>query len=342
MNEYTAPEFDVALASHVSLMRNFADTPFDSLMSDEHARYNIERVDEALHMARRRSEFSFVRMADTSEAERVWMVNCGQINPGMLKRTSRGAAFFSKGGTINVLVNETNHVRVTGVMPGLQIGRAADLCCGAGEWIEKAADYAFDTQFGYLTVDAAQCGSGMTALVAMHLPALCGSDRLNALTRQVLKPEQTLGPLAAYEETPADALYQLNATARLGQPYEEMLDRLSEVAQELIEAEREERLTRHRGDPLVAQDKLARAVAVIEAARLMPEPEMRSLCSALRVSAALGLIDIPLAKIDQMRLSLLDPALDMSADETMDERTRDALRADTFRDRLYELLPRHA
>ena len=52
MNDKTAPEADVVLETRVSLLRNFADVPFDASMSDEEAMHNVARVNAALEAAR--------------------------------------------------------------------------------------------------------------------------------------------------------------------------------------------------------------------------------------------------------------------------------------------------
>ena len=51
MNDKTAPEADVVLETRVSLLRNFADVPFDASMSDEEAMHNVARVNAALEDA---------------------------------------------------------------------------------------------------------------------------------------------------------------------------------------------------------------------------------------------------------------------------------------------------
>ena len=112
MNDKTAPEADVVLETRVSLLRNFADVPFDASMSDEEAMHNVARVNAALEEAGQRDAFVVSRLADMTASERGRLAEHGLIDRDLLKNAARTAAFLSKGATINIGVNGTEHVRI--------------------------------------------------------------------------------------------------------------------------------------------------------------------------------------------------------------------------------------
>ena len=68
MNEWEAPSSDVVVMTRVRLARNFADVPFESVMSDEEAAHNITRVAEGIEAAGRKGDFTLARLADMTES----------------------------------------------------------------------------------------------------------------------------------------------------------------------------------------------------------------------------------------------------------------------------------
>ena len=102
MNEWEAPSSDIVVMTRVRLARNFADVPFETVMSDEEAAHNITRVAEGIEAAGRKDAFTLARLADMTESERGRLADHYLISRGLMKRASRGAAFLSKGSTMSV------------------------------------------------------------------------------------------------------------------------------------------------------------------------------------------------------------------------------------------------
>ncbi len=331
MNDRIAPEMDVVVETRVSLLRNFADVPFDSGMSDEEAMHNAARVNAALEKAGQRDAFVMSRLADMTASERGRLAEHGLINRDLLKNAARATAFLSKGATINIGVNGADHVRIDAALPGFQIERTAGLAFMADDWLDGVGAYAYDDQFGYLTAEPLLAGAGMIASVTLHLPMLRASGQTTRLMRDMDKKGLSLKKRFD-EKGEQSGLYRLSAAVKMGQTEESALEALSDAALGLIVAERAVRERILAQDKLLVEDRAGRSLALIGAARLMSAPEMRERCSEIRLAAALGLIDRPLDAIDRLISEMSDASIECRVAEKLTERQRDMLRADALRE----------
>ena len=338
MNEWEAPSSDIVVMTRVRLARNFADVPFETVMSDEEAAHNITRVAEGIEAAGRKDAFTLARLADMTESERGRLADHYLISRGLMKRASRGAAFLSKGSTMSVLVNEEDHVRIIGMLPGLQVARAADLACQADGWLDAAGAYAYDDQFGFLTADPAQAGTGMKAVVLMHLPTMRAAGQIGRIHQELAKQGMSLTPWREEKGDVLGNLYQLAGSAAIGRTEEDMLGSISEAAEKIIGCERGVRNKICEHDTLLVEDRVCRSLALISAAKLMSEREMLLRCSELRTGAALGLVKTNCEAIDRLMADMQNASIECRSMEKMTERQRDAMRADALRDAVDALL----
>ena len=328
----------MAVLTRIILARNFADVPFESVMSDEEAAHNIARVAAAIEAASQKEAFSLARLADMTVSEQGRLADHYLISRGLLRRPSRGAAFLSKGSTMSVMVNEEDHVRIYGMLPGAQVERAADLACQADGWLDATGAYAYDSQFGFLTADPANAGPAMRAEIILHLPTMRAAGQVPRFHQQLSQKGLTLKPWREEKGDVAGNLYQLTGVARIGQTEEDTLGALSEAAEAIIACERGVRRKIYEQDALIIEDRVSRSIALIHAAKLMCEREMMQRLSELRTGAALGMLRVGCEAVDRLTCDMQNASIECRSMEKMTERQRDALRADALREAFDALL----
>ena len=338
MNERPAPASDVAVMTRVRLARNFADVPFENVMSDEEASHNISRVSSAIEAAGRRDAFTLIRMADITKSEQARLADHYLISRGLMKRSSRGAAFLSKGSTMSLMVNEEDHVRIMGMLPGLQLERAADLACQADGWLDAEGVYAYDSQFGFLTAEPTMAGSGMKAIVLLHLPSMRAAGQIWRIHQEISKQGLSIKPWHEEKGDVMGNLYQLSGMAFIGRTEEDMLGSLNEAANKIIGCERGIREKIYEQDAVIIEDRVCRSLALIRAAKLMSEREMMQRCSELRTGVAFGLLNTTNEAIDHLMSSMQNASIECLTMEKMTERQRDAARAEALRTAVDALL----
>ena len=338
MNDRGAPASDVAVLTRVTLARNFADVPFESVMSDDEAAHNIARVASAIEAASQKDAFSLARLADMTVSEQGRLADHYLISRELMKHPSRGAAFLSKGSTMCVMVNEEDHVRIYGMLPGVQVERAADLACQADGWLDATGAYAYDSQFGFLTADPGKAGPAMEAEIILHLPTMRAAGQVPRFHQQFAKQGVLLRPWREEKGDVPGNLYRLTGVARIGQTEEDALGALSDAAEAVVSCERGVRQKIFEQDALIIEDRVNRSLALIHAAKLMSEREMMQRLSELRTGAALGMLRVGCEAIDRLTCDMQNASIECRSMEKMTERQRDALRADALREAFDALL----
>lgn len=332
-----APEQDVALLSRVRLARNFEDTPFPSTMSGDDAELLMRRVRQAVENGRQADAFRFERISELSEDECGQLLDSFQISSDLLKYRERAAVMLSKGETISIMIGEEDHLRIFGLLPGLQLERAADLAYTADTWLEKVGAYAYDSQFGYLTSCPTNAGTGMRGFVILHLPALRAAGQIGRVVQEISKLGLTLRGLYSEGNEADGNLYQLSNHASLGRTEEDVIRSLAAAADQIIEIERNVRGKMLSQDELVVTDRLCRSLGILRSARLMNDREWMQRWSDLRLAAAMGLIDGSIPEIDRLMMELQTHSLNADAGKKLSERERGAARADILREKVKEM-----
>ena len=128
MTEYVqAPEQDVVISSRVRLSRNYDDLPFSPKLTKEYAEEVVERTADVVFSGVNGNAFTLLRMSELEQDARSRLVEHHYISYDLLKYVQRSAAMVSSAGTVTVMLNEEDHVRFQGLLPGLQLERAAEL-----------------------------------------------------------------------------------------------------------------------------------------------------------------------------------------------------------------------
>lgn len=342
MTEPRAPEQDVVLSSRVRLARNYQDVPFAPHMDADYAQKTIERAADAMLKSEEGQSFRLLRMAELSQDERTTLVEHHLVSYDLLKFADYSAALISSGETISVMVNEEDHLRIQGLLGGMQLERAADLAFKADDLLGADDVYAFDPQWGYLTSCPTNTGTGMRASAMMHLPALSATGQVGAVLQMVSKLGLTVRGLYGEGSDALGCLFQLSNQVTLGRTEEDMIKTLIAATLQIAGQERAVREQMKKSDPDALLDRLMRSVAILANARIMNLSEFMQRYSDMRLAAGMGLIDAPLSTVDRLMMDLQPASLNVRAERELTERERDMLRADILRAQLKEILTKQA
>lgn len=329
---YAAPEQDVAVASRVRLARNYKDAPYMPKMTEEWSEEIIRRASEAMMNAPDATAYEGVRMKDLSENERQDLVDHRLISYDLLKYPDHAAALLSSGRTVTVMINEEDHVRVQGLLPGLQLERAAEMAFRTDDALSQHEAFAFDAQWGYLTACPANAGTGMRAGVILHLPALQAAGQIGSVTQNMAKIGITIRGLHGEGSDALGSLYLMSNQATLGRSEEDILRSLEAAAGQMCTHERQLREALIKQDRLAVEDKLMRSVGILREARVLRTGEFMKYMSDLRFACAVGIVDAPVEYIDQLIMDLQSASIRCRAEKTLTDRETDEKRAQTMRE----------
>ncbi len=335
MRDYVcAPDQDVVISSRVRLSRNYDDLPFSSKLTREYADEVIDRTARAVFASPHGASFMLLRMADLEEDARNRLVEHHLISYDLLKYASRSAAMVSTAGTVSVMLNEEDHVRFQGLLPGLQLERSAEMALKLDERVGDEFPFAFDSQWGFLTACPANTGTGLRACVILHLPGLSGAGQMGAVMQSVAKLGLNIRGMYGNGSDVQGHLYQLSNVATLGRSEEDVVRSLAVATEEIVGHERAMRENAEKKDMLQLQDTLLRSWGETMQARLMSTKEFMKRYSDIRYAASLGYLHLPVPALDLLMMDLQPGSLGVRAGRLIGEREAEILRANTLREEL--------
>ena len=339
MREYVlAPEQDVVISSRVRLSRNYEDLPFSPKLTPEYAEEVIERTADVVFNTEAGAAYTLLRISELEEDARNRLVEHHLISYDLLKYVNRAAAMVSSAGTITVMLNEEDHVRIQGLLPGLQLERSAEMALKLDEALEARYPFAFDHQWGFLTASPANTGTGMRSSVILHLPAITGAGQMGMVTQTIAKLGLTIRGLYGEGSEARGNLYQLSNQATLGRSEEDVIRTLSAATSQIVEHERSMREAAEKKDMLQLQDSLMRSWGELMCARLMTVREFMTRYSDIRYAASMGYLHAPLPALDVMMMDLQPGSLGVRASKLISPRESEILRAKLLREELPKLV----
>ena len=195
--------------------------------------------------------------------------------------------------SLSVLINEEDHLRLQGLLPGLQLDAAFTLVDRLDDALENYFDehgsgIAFSEEFGYLTACPTNAGTGIRASVMLHLPALEITGKIERARKWAETKNLTLRGTFGEGSKVWGHMQQLSNQVTLGLDEAEILLETENAALDLCAMERQERtnLSGKFGDD--ARDRVGRAYGTLRYARRIGCREATECLSAMRLAHEIG------------------------------------------------------
>jgi len=172
------PEDDVIISTRVRLCRNLADFPFPGKFSSD----DNQRVKNLI----------FDAFSEPSLENQFHMIDFDEIKPlGLMVLKERGvvnkrceAIIMSNDGFSSCTVNSSDHLKISSFAAGLDLDKAVNTACQIDDALQNKLQFAASFQFGYLSSDFKNSGSGMKITVRIHIPAIVLSRQFDIVTKE--------------------------------------------------------------------------------------------------------------------------------------------------------------
>lgn len=322
-------ESDIVVSTRIRLARNISSVPFPPGWSDEAAKELTDKIKTASG-----DGFEFLNLDNAPELNKIALVEEHIISREMLGGKNK-SLLLSKDGDESIMIGEEDHIRLQVIMAGFDIDAAYKKADELENKLADKLDFAFDSQFGYLTHCPTNVGTGLRASVMLHLPALRMAGKINQIAGEAGKLGLTIRGLYGEGSEAKGDLYQLSNQVTLGISEEQTCEKLKNVALQIIKAERElrSRLFESRKDEL--EDKLWRALGTLRYARKLSSVECENLLSSVKLGINMGIIDSVSGDDVNMLMINSEPAhISLDAGRVLAPDERDRARADMIRKKL--------
>jgi protein arginine kinase len=329
------PDGDVVFSSRLRLARNVAVAPFPGQASAE----DLARVAGVCRAPFEESpDFQEFWLADAAELDPVALrslVERHLVSVPLVETPEHRLAILSPTGTLSVMINEEDHLRLQCFLPGRDLKEAWRILDRLDDWLAGLLPWSFSPRFGYLTTHLANLGTGLRASAMVHLPALQMTGRRTETLRAASNLGVAVRGLYGEGSESAGDLFQVSNRFALGPSEEEIVRRVDTTVKFLAEAERAARRKLLDEDSEALADRAWRAYGVLRHARRVSTSEALDLLSRLKLGVDLNLVNAARRRVVQQLFLAVRPAsLQAASGRALDPTRRDRARATLIREQL--------
>ncbi len=184
---------------------------------------------------------------------------------------------------LSAVVCEEDHLRIQAYLPGFQLKKAHELAQQLESKLDAKLDFAFDPDFGYLTAQVANAGTGLRASILVHLPGLSLTGLMDRVSVAAGQVGLTIQPHFRSGGEATGHLYRISNQTTLGRTESELVETLQQVSYQILQREWNARETLIASRKTELLDQITRSLGTLIYARKMGLHEALDLWSNIRL-----------------------------------------------------------
>lgn len=328
------PEADIVVSSRLRLARNLRTHKYLTRAPAAERREIEAFVRERLEHLTLTPPIRYFAIHQLEPVDRQLLVERHLISSALADGEGERGVAITPDETLSLMVNEEDHLRLQVLRAGLNFDEAWTQIERADRALEGALPYAFHERYGYLTCCPTNIGTGLRVSVMMHLPAAALSRQMDKVLQSLARLNFTVRGFFGEGTQPVGDLFQVSNQVSLGKSEGEIIQEMKSIVPQIVEFERTWRQKLAEDQPVVLQDKVWRALGILQYARTITSEETLELLSAVRLGSHLGIIKgIGPQVLNEIFIFSQPAHLQKSANRTLDPADRDKLRAGYIRER---------
>jgi len=328
-------ETDIVISTRLRLARNIEGYTFKGKISDEEEK----RLESVLSLKVRDAGIDkgmqYVKLDDLDEIDRLLLLENHLISLEHFNAKGPRGVACDPTGSISIMVNEEDHLRIQVIISGLGLTEGWKKIRRIDDIMSNCVNYSFNDNYGYLTSCPTNVGTGLRISVMLHLPALVLSKHIEKVFNAVSQVNLAVRGFFGEGSQAVGDFYQISNQITLGVTPEEILNSLVKIVPKILDYEREVRRAMMSDSRKVLEDKVWRAMGMLQNARSITSEETMTYLSSLRLGVTMNLLDdIPLDTVNQLFLDIQPGHLQRIEGRSLFPEERDVVRANLLRSRL--------
>ncbi|MCC5024695.1 MAG: protein arginine kinase [Candidatus Synoicihabitans palmerolidicus] len=278
----------VVLMTRIRLARNLTSHRFPGRAEDGERRAIFKQCCEAVSNTGPMKRGLCVSVDALEPLQRQVLVERHLISRELSGAKSGAGVILNKDQSISVMVNEEDHLRIQVLRSGFQLKRTWNAINSLDSALESSLDYAYSPRLGYVTACPTNLGTGMRASAMMHLPALVIASQMGKVVRAVNQLGMVVRGLLGEGSDASGSMFQISNQTTLGESETDIVKRLQNVLQSIVEHELNARDKLQETDPRKLPDKIGRAFGILTHGHVISSSEAMNLLSLVRLGVDLG------------------------------------------------------
>jgi len=334
----SGPESGIVLSSRVRLARNVSDVPFTSRSSEGEQQSVLEQFRQASLEAGILRRGTMLQIDHLSMLDRAFLQERHLISPQLMNTDLSSGLYLDEREMVSMMVNEEDHFRLQVMQSGLRIQSTWEIIDRIDDQLSDHLKFAFSEQYGYLTACPTNVGTGMRASVLIHLPALVLTKDIDQVIKGIGQVGLAVRGFYGEGTDVLGNLFQVSNQATLGRTEEDIVDNVERFTNQIIDFERQARVTLLSEARHQIEDKIWRAYGLLQNARVLSSQELMSLISAVRLGVSMEIVKtVSIATLNSLMILMQPAHLQKLFRRKMDADERDIRRAEMVREKIKTL-----
>jgi len=330
------PLHEIVISTRIRLARNVAGFRFLS-RADAQTRAEIcDTIQAAIRQSAVAKDFIHVDVDSLDELARNVLVERQLISRQHAEGSGARKVAFDASETCSLMINEEDHLRIQVMRSGLRLDEAWEQINAVDDALDALLEYAFHPQFGYLTACPTNVGTGIRVSVMLHLPALRLTNELERVGQAAREMKLAVRGLFGEGTEALGDFFQISNQITLGREETEIIDDFGRsMIPRIVEYEQAARRALLEKRPHALDDKLFRAMGVLQSARLISSNEAMQHLSHVRMGLHVGRITtVDLQTVNELFMQTQPAHLQLLQGERLSGEQRGIVRAALIRARL--------
>lgn len=299
---------DIVLSSRIRLARNLSDFVYPHKISNEEGRKIVKVIEQVLQD--KKLKYNIYRLWEMDPLDRITYLEKYLISNKLILNNEKSAFVTNENETISLMINEEDHIRLQCITNGFNLEEAYKCAQELDDLIEDNLEYAFDEKLGYITACPTNLGTGLRASVMMHLPVLTMNGEINKIFSGVTQIGMTIRGIYGEGSKAVGNLFQVSNQLTLGLSEEEIINNLKAVAYQIINQENLARGKIMKMHKYKIEDKVNRALGILNSAVVLNSEECLKLLSYVRLGVEMDIIkDVSKKLLNELTISIQPGAI---------------------------------
>lgn len=355
----SGPLADIVVSSRIRLARNLAGHKFLNSCSAEEKAAILKKLKTVVMSLDLGDDVFYISVDKESALNRNFLVERHLISRHHAMAKGPRGAVIARREFFTAMINEEDHLRMQVLKAGCQLSACAEQIDRIDNTIEETVEYAFSPRFGYLTACPTNLGTGVRVSVMLHMPALKMTGQIEKFLNAAKHMNLAVRGLFGEGSEAASDLYQISNQVTLGISEKKIVSEFEHaIIPEIVEYEKAARRQLLASEVDALDDKISRAIALLQNAHLISSQEALFLLSHLRLglnmhehmgastpaiqrlcalSSSAGVDEhhgLSIRTINRLFMLTLPAHLQLNYGKSLDATHRDVLRAKIIRDAL--------
>jgi len=329
------PRSNIVISSRARIARNLSGLPFFTWAKKADKEKVLALAESALLKSKFMKEAVFLKMKDTSEIDKQFLVERHLMSPEHPQDTAYKALLFDEKEIVSIMVNEEDHLRIQVLQSGFNIMEAWRVADEIDSDLGAKLAFAFSPKWGYLTACPTNTGTALRASVMLHLPALVMTNQIGNVFSAISKLGLTMRGFYGEGTEAIGNFFQVSNQVSLGRSELDIVNQITSIVNKIIIREESTRGILLAKNKEEVSDKIWRSYGTLKSARIISSNETIKLLSAIRLGIDLGVIkNIPRTLINELFILTQPAHLQKLEGKVLTPTQRDYKRADLLRKKI--------